>query len=71
MAMKIIFLSLPLTTLAGVVASLFEDVSEMTALDRPASTPRLFTSQRYGDWSSQKAMSMDGACQPLKNTDDL
>ncbi|KAJ5540449.1 hypothetical protein N7494_005525 [Penicillium frequentans] len=71
MAMRFILLSLPLTALAGVVASLFEDVSEMTTLDRPTSTPRLFTSQRYGDWSSQKAMPMNGACQPLKSTDDL
>ncbi|KAJ6096973.1 hypothetical protein N7486_007719 [Penicillium sp. IBT 16267x] len=71
MAMKIMFLSLPLSAFAGVAAGLFEDASGMQTLDRATSMPHLFTSQRYGNWGFQKTMPMNGECQMLKSTDNL
>ncbi|KAJ5642903.1 uncharacterized protein N7484_005410 [Penicillium longicatenatum] len=71
MAMKIMFLSLPLSAFARVAANMFESTSDTQALDRATSMPHLFTSQRYGAWSSQMAMPMNGECQMLKSTDDL
>ncbi|KAJ5765289.1 hypothetical protein N7520_004848 [Penicillium odoratum] len=71
MAMKLMFLSLPLSVFAGVVATIMDELAEMRMSDLPNNMPRMFESERYGRWSIQKEVPMDGKCQMLKPTDAL
>ncbi|KAJ5641825.1 hypothetical protein N7490_005825 [Penicillium lividum] len=71
MAMKLMFFSLPLFVFAGVVATMMDEMAGMKKLDLPTNMPRMFESERYGRWSIQKEVPMDGKCQMLKPTDAL